>query len=71
MKRAIGLPATTARAPSKKRGFYSELAANAAGHIHVPGRHSSELVSCFVGSRPADGKLASFHVALHAVDSTT
>jgi hypothetical protein len=33
MKRAIGLPATTARAPSKKRGFCSELAAIAAGYI--------------------------------------
>jgi hypothetical protein len=33
MKRAIGLHATTARARRKKRGFSSELAANAAGHI--------------------------------------
>jgi hypothetical protein len=33
MKRAIGLPATTARAPRKKRGFSLELAANAAGYI--------------------------------------
>jgi hypothetical protein len=40
MKRAIGLPATTAREQSKKRGFCPVLAANAARHIHVP-------VSCF------------------------
>jgi len=47
MKRAIGLPATTARAAGKKRGFSPQLAANAAGHIHVPGRRSSAAVSCF------------------------
>jgi hypothetical protein len=33
MKRAIGLPATTARAARKKRGFSLQLAAYAAGHI--------------------------------------
>jgi hypothetical protein len=53
MKRAIGLPATTARAPRKKRGFSSELAANAAGYIHVPGRRSKGLVSCFGVMRSA------------------
>jgi hypothetical protein len=37
MKRAIGLHATTARAARKMRGFSLQLAANAAGHIHVPG----------------------------------
>jgi hypothetical protein len=37
MKRAIGLPAKTAREQRKKRGFSSALAANATGHIHVPG----------------------------------
>jgi hypothetical protein len=47
MKRVIGLPATTTRARRKKRGFSSEFAASAAGHIHVPGRHSSAAVSCF------------------------
>jgi hypothetical protein len=30
-------PATTARAPGKKRGFCQELAASAAGYVHVPG----------------------------------
>jgi hypothetical protein len=32
----IGLPATTTREAGKKRGFSLLLAANAAGHIHVP-----------------------------------
>jgi hypothetical protein len=40
MKRAIGLPATPpvmqGKDARKKRGFSLHLAANAAGHIHVP-----------------------------------
>jgi hypothetical protein len=52
MKRAIGLPATTAREQSpnslrRGRGFCSVLAANAAGYVHVPGRRSKGLVACF------------------------
>jgi hypothetical protein len=45
MKRRIGLHATTFVAPSKKRGFYSALAAHAAGHIHVPGLHSKSVAA--------------------------
>jgi hypothetical protein len=59
MKRVIGLPATTTREAGKKRGFSLLLAANAAGHIHVPGRHSSAAVSCFRGHAARDGQLAS------------
>jgi hypothetical protein len=63
MKRAIGLLATTARAARKKRGFSLQLAAIAAGHIHVPGRHSRESVSCFGVVRSAmENKLAQEHM---------
>jgi hypothetical protein len=45
-----------ARAPSKECDFCSELAANAVGYVHVPGRHSSGAVAC-VGSHTAQQKL--------------
>jgi hypothetical protein len=67
MKRAIGLPATTAREqspPSRRhgRGFCSVLTAHAAAMssmwVHVSGRRSSAAVSYFRGPRHADGKPA-------------
>jgi hypothetical protein len=54
MKRVIGLPATTARAPSKKRGFCWELAASAAGYVHVP-RAALERMGFMLSGAAAHG----------------
>jgi hypothetical protein len=61
MKRPIGpglrrcgdLSVTRVVAPSKKRGFCSAFAANAVGHIHVPGVALDCPVSCFEVVRSA------------------